>query len=136
MRSTAIFALWWSCLTRDPIEKRKVLRKKIVELRKGPFIAMASDQFRFVADWYHMALLELFSLQDFYSKPSWMARKLNLDESLVVEALARLQRVGLVKSVEGQLKVTEDFYQSFLLRSLRSDSFVSSSNHRQSRSSH
>lgn len=78
------------------------IRKKAAEEIEG-FTGISKkarinlDQFQVVAEWYHMAILECFSLPDFEPKLEWFAKKLDLPLMTVEQAFKRLFRVGLVE---------------------------------------
>lgn len=55
------------------------------------------DQFQVVSEWYHMAILEAFSLPDYEPKLEWFADKLSLPLLTVEQAFKRLFRIGLVE---------------------------------------
>ena len=60
---------------------------------------MLLDQFRLIASWYHLAILEMFSLSDFRPDPEWIARRLGAGVSpkTVRSAIHRLLRLGLLQ---------------------------------------
>lgn len=65
------------------------------------------DDFRLIAEWYHLAILELFDLKTFKPDPRWIARHLckPVSVNLIQDALDRLQRLGFVVRDEyGSLK--------------------------------
>jgi uncharacterized protein (TIGR02147 family) len=71
---------------------------------------MRLDQFRLIASWYHLAILEMFSLSDFQPDPEWIARRLGggLSPKTVRAAIHRLLRLGLLqKDANGNLKRAE-----------------------------
>jgi len=57
---------------------------------------LALDQFKFIAEWYHLAILEMLNqAQPFAYKSA--AKKLGIQEAQVEAAILRLKRLGLVK---------------------------------------
>jgi uncharacterized protein (TIGR02147 family) len=60
---------------------------------------MRLDQFRLIASWYHLAILEMFSLSDFQSDPKWIARRLGggVSSKTVRSTIHRLLRLGLLQ---------------------------------------
>lgn len=62
------------------------------------------DVFQLISDWYHSAILELTYVEGFRSDPDWIARKLDLSKSEVIQALERLKRLGLIEEKNGVLK--------------------------------
>ena len=64
--------------------------------RNKDFSILDLDRFQLVSDWHHFAILHLFELKDFVSDIDWIAHRLELDRKLVGEAVARLEKAGLV----------------------------------------
>jgi uncharacterized protein (TIGR02147 family) len=60
-------------------------------------IQLMQDQFEFLADWYHMAILELAQLKHFKSDPKWIAATLGITVSEVNIAVDRLLRYEFIK---------------------------------------
>jgi uncharacterized protein (TIGR02147 family) len=60
---------------------------------------MRLDQFRLIASWYHLAILEMFSLSDFQPDPKWIAERLGggISPKTVRSAIHRLLRLGLLQ---------------------------------------
>lgn len=58
------------------------------------------DQFRVIADWYHLAMLELAHIPGFKADPAWLRARLRpaTDLAQLQQALDRLARLGLLKS--------------------------------------
>lgn len=61
--------------------------------------SVSIDSFRFIGDWYHLAILEMIELKDFKYDLGYMVRKLGrgLNRELVDSAVQRLIRLGLVE---------------------------------------
>ncbi|MBC7540981.1 MAG: TIGR02147 family protein [Bacteriovorax sp.] len=61
--------------------------------------SVSIDSFRFIEDWYHLAILEMIELKDFKYDLGLMARRLGrgLNRELVESAVLRLIRLGLVE---------------------------------------
>jgi uncharacterized protein (TIGR02147 family) len=59
---------------------------------------LEEEKFRLVADWIHMAILEMTKLRDFRGEPAWIAARLSfgVKESEVAAALERLTALGLL----------------------------------------
>lgn len=68
------------------------------------------EKFKLVADWLHMAVLEMTKLKDFKSEAAWIAARLKYEvpEHRVAEALNRLQQLKLLKWENNQLVKTND----------------------------
>lgn len=62
------------------------------------------ESFKVIADWYHFPILELIKTRGFQSDEKWIARRLKLPLAIVQAALDRLQRLGLIERVDGQIK--------------------------------
>lgn len=63
------------------------------------------DQFSFISDWYHYALLELVTLESFKSDVSWISNQLGISEEKTNMAINRLARLGLIK-IDKKGKIT------------------------------
>jgi transcriptional regulator with XRE-family HTH domain len=59
--------------------------------------AVSRDRFRAIAEWHHLALLDLTLLADFRPDPAWMAKRLGIRVSEVRAAARRLERLGLLE---------------------------------------
>jgi uncharacterized protein (TIGR02147 family) len=72
------------------------------------FENMANDTFQFIAEWYHLALLQLMRLQSFRLDHPWIAKTLNIREIEAAEGLERIQRLGMISIKKGKVKVLID----------------------------
>ncbi len=73
------------------------------------FSTLQLDQLRTIADWYHIAILEMTFLKDFKPDSRWISLRLgnSVNQGQVREAIDRLLRLGLLeKSPDGNLKKT------------------------------
>jgi uncharacterized protein (TIGR02147 family) len=61
------------------------------------------DTFKIISDWYHFAILELITLRDFRSDPTWIARRLGISKALVEGAVGRLRRLDMIKIEDGKI---------------------------------
>lgn len=68
------------------------------------------EKFKLVADWLHMAILEMTKLKDFKSDSAWISERLKfpVPEHRVAEALNRLQQLKLLHWSAGKLVKTND----------------------------
>lgn len=91
-------------LAKAPTKKpKKQLKEKAVQLE--------IDQFQFVSHWYHIAILDLTLVKDFKSEISWIAKQLAISEKQAGTAVARLERLGLLKFENGRwAKTSEELY--------------------------
>ena len=62
-----------------------------------PYHTLPEDQFSVIADWYHYAILSLFDVRDFQPNAKWVGQRLGLAPQIVNAALARLERLQLIK---------------------------------------
>ena len=80
---------------RAAAERLKRARKEI------PYQQLKLDRFKLIADWYHLAIIELAKTKDFEASAEWIAKALSLSVPDVNEALERLERVELLKREHG-----------------------------------
>ena len=74
-----------------------------LKMKEMEFDNVAVDEFHYISDWHHFAILEAVTLSDFKNEPKknqvqWLADRLSLTEertSLAVERLARLKLLEL-----------------------------------------
>lgn len=87
----------------SPQEKEKFLKTLMSaseNLADTPRLAirqLQEDQFRFIADWYHLAILSLTKIKNSKADPSWIARRLGITISQAHQALLRLTRLHLLR---------------------------------------
>lgn len=67
------------------------------------------DMFRTIADWYHLAILELTTLSFFKSDAIWIAKNLDITPAQAEQAIERLKKLELLEEVGGVLKQTHGF---------------------------
>jgi len=72
------------------------------------------EKFRSIANWYHMAILEMTELADFENDPHWICERLEnkLTVYQVHEAVERLLNLGLLKLEDGRLAKTEAHFMT------------------------
>jgi uncharacterized protein (TIGR02147 family) len=88
-----------------PEESSRALRKlKRRRAESSQVTVLKEDRFRLITDWYHYAILSLGDLPDCKADPRWIAQRLGIRASDANEALARLQRLGLIKIQNGRYK--------------------------------
>jgi len=68
------------------------------KMQRLDFNEIVVDEFQFIADWYHYAILEAVTLADFKPQATWFAQRLNLPLAKVEAALERLKRLGYLKT--------------------------------------
>lgn len=67
------------------------LRQRFPEARE-----LQLDEFELIADWYHLAIMELIDLEGFQGNADFISKKLNVSIETATQALERLMRLGLV----------------------------------------
>jgi uncharacterized protein (TIGR02147 family) len=87
-----------SAVARDAAKER-------IERRNGRSDShyIGQEEFHIIADWYHLAILELVRLGKFDGTSSSLARTLGITEHQVDMAIERLKKVGVLKFKDGQL---------------------------------
>lgn len=79
-------------------------------IREGvtPAADLSIDHYRIIADWYHVAILELTFNEDFESSPRWIAKELGISAAEASLAINRLLEFGLLKKdSQGRLRKTD-----------------------------
>ncbi len=61
-------------------------------------VTLPEDQFRLIADWYHLAILSLTKIPKARPESAWVARRLGITQSQAREAMDRLCRLGLLET--------------------------------------
>jgi len=88
------------------------LNKKSGNKLEAPEIAYRQinlDQFQLISDWYHFAILEFVTVENFDESPAWIAKRLGINQHQVTEALDRLLRLGyLERNSKGRLNLVEE----------------------------
>jgi uncharacterized protein (TIGR02147 family) len=71
------------------------------------YTTLDADKYRVVAEWHYFAILSLAETSTFRADASWIAKRLGIGSPEASEALARLERLGLLMRTEaGELKPT------------------------------
>ncbi len=102
----------------DPITTKSILdrlvrtRSIIKDHKEIDFHKLEMDHFHVIADWYYFAILSLAETDDFQDDPAWIARRLNIGRDEAVQALNRLERIGLLVRANGRLAPTGKQYQT------------------------
>ncbi|NJL25700.1 MAG: DUF4423 domain-containing protein [Calothrix sp. SM1_5_4] len=76
---------------------RQQARNALQRLSEEKLDELKLEKFAVVRDWYHMAILELTDIRGFKPDVAWVAEKLGLPESLVRQAVERLQALELLE---------------------------------------
>jgi uncharacterized protein (TIGR02147 family) len=64
---------------------------------------LSIEYYRVIADWYHMALMELTFVEQFQCDPRWIASQLGISQTEANLALKRLLKLGLIEKDNGKL---------------------------------
>ncbi len=95
------------------LSKLKKIKKQkdIRNLNEDESLKLQMEEFNFIADWYHFAILYMCDTQGFKSSPKWVAKRLGLsDVELVETAISRLISLKLLKRDEkGELTRINQF---------------------------
>lgn len=79
-------------------EIRTTLQKQLHDLQHSyEELGIDAEHFKAIADWYHIAILEMTYLDDFDGTPAVLAKRLGIGELTAVEALVRLERLNLIE---------------------------------------
>ena len=81
----------------NPVECNKFMGKGRPSDSMGHLIPVERDAFQAISDWYHFAILELFTIEGFKPTSAYISRRLGINRILAMEALARLERLGFIK---------------------------------------
>lgn len=85
--------------------------KKANKRKNRQSVQLENDRFQFVSQWYHVAILDLTLLRGFRSDIHWIARSLQISPLQAGRAIARLERMELLKSENGKwVKASEDVF--------------------------
>ncbi len=89
--------------SRSKIKRRAAEIKLSSSIEQSPNRTLQEDVFAVISDWYHYAILELCSLNNFVSTPKWIAKKLGISIHQAQEAIERLKRLDLATTINGKL---------------------------------
>lgn len=94
---------------------RTNLEKKLATanaVQSNPFYTTVDiEQFRAMASWYHLAILNLTAVEGFQSEPQWIAEQLGISSIEARSAIERLISIGLLVEIGSDLKRTKkSFY--------------------------
>ncbi len=80
----------------SPVQQKLVMSDYQKRIQSAEYRRITLDQFQFISEWYHFAILELIHVADFRYNLNFIASRLNISPFLAKEALDRLIRLGLV----------------------------------------
>lgn len=69
----------------------------MVSAEDSTYKLISQDIFATIADWYHLAILDLSLMKDFKSSPSWISARLGISVLEAKIAVDRLVRLGFFK---------------------------------------
>lgn len=90
----------------DAMNEAKAQKKAKKDLVRES-VQLEVDRFRTVSQWYHVAILDLTNVKGFKSDPQWIAEKLGISATECKSAIERLERLGLLKKINGKMKKTD-----------------------------
>lgn len=82
--------------------EKEIYGDTLASLRpSNQFTNVTIDHFRYIADWYHFAILEMTALKGFSSDPDWIAKRLNgaITSAMASAALERMIRLELLEKL-------------------------------------
>ncbi len=107
------------CLALSPAEKAKFRRLVAEASGQKKYGGQAEDaaaeseeaaldekRFHLIAEWYHLAILELTSVKGFRDDPRWIASQLKIGTVEAQLALQNLEKFGLLERKNGRLQKT------------------------------
>ena len=94
------------------LEAQERLKKNLSKGAVLKFLTLENDQFDVLADWYHLAILELMKTPGYQDTESFIATRLGLSSLQVRGALERMERFGLIESRLGKRTPTSQNVQT------------------------
>lgn len=88
-------------------EDRKAAKWRVANRIKSQSSHLPLESLQIVADWYHMAILELLEIDDKYQEPTELAKRLRVPTNRIKHAIERLLKVGLLQQQGDRLVVTD-----------------------------
>lgn len=67
-------------------------------------LRLADDQFRVIADWYYLVILNLAQIEGAKSAPAWICQRTGISSQEAREAIKRLKRLGYISTKNGELR--------------------------------
>lgn len=93
---------------RSPIERKQAKDKIKAMDAVFNYEQVDNDKFQLISDWHYYAILELTDVQDFVSEIPWIARRLQLSETTVAQAIDKLLEVKMLSFQNGVYKQTQE----------------------------
>lgn len=82
-------------LALSPKQKTAFLNSKIGAMEH--MVPISEEIFKVVSEWYHFAILELFTVKRFEPSSKYISRRLGISRITTIDALRRLERLGWIK---------------------------------------
>lgn len=92
-------------LVQTLLKQKNILQPDAVRKVKD----LKEDEFRFVSEWYHLAILSLTKVKGAKSDPRWVSRRLGIKVEEANQALLRLERMGVLELKPGFRQIGEPF---------------------------
>lgn len=80
-----------------PEKKNRSRSKDPTPMKTSP-LELEASQFKMIAEWEHYAVLSLMNCNDFVDRPEWIAERLGISATKVVNVLRRLLDLNLIKN--------------------------------------
>jgi len=88
---------------------RTIAQARLAQLEYHPKVAtLQLDVFQTIADWYHLAILQLVQVKKIDSDTKWMANQLGIQVFEVETAIERLKRLELLLVDDGHYRVSKE----------------------------
>lgn len=84
-----------SGLDLNPLEIAKIFQGELKN--KQIFKSLDMDTYHLIADWYYYGILSLAETDDFQSSPTWISKRLGINEKIVAKAIDRLLKLDLLE---------------------------------------
>lgn len=82
---------------RSPAARKVAVRRLVAWRSATMFTQMQADAFAMIAEWHHLALVELTFLESFRADTTWIAAMLGISAEEASAAVERLLRVGALR---------------------------------------
>lgn len=98
-------------LSLSPFERMQLV-ESVAKAEASPksaiALALEEEAFRFIADWYHLAILSLLELPQAKAEPRWVAKRLGISALVASQALNRLKTLNLLEVSPRGFKLTAE----------------------------
>lgn len=102
---------WWDLIesqyARD-LQARKMAQLRAKARSKESKSRLALEQFKYISEWQHLAILELIEMSSDNHSASVIAKNLNLPLKIIKESISRLEKLGMINTSEKSWKVHND----------------------------